>query len=162
MFQVANRKAHLNVQIVEILKVPDPAKTRKLTTHCLIEMSNPVQLVVRLPGGDGGQVVEGFKVAAVPDVGPQPGQQAAALGQAIQHLHLSGSPLGKCVAGLQQVFIHLKGRASGYLYRKKGVTKGNMQCSGSGAGLDPVPNESVDPNNRNCNCKLEQQIWIAS
>ena len=119
MFQVANRKAHLNVQIVEILKVPDPAKTRKLTTHCLIEMSNPVQLVVRLPGGDGGQVVEGLKVAAVPDVGPQPGQQAAALGQAIQHLHLSGSPLGKCVAGLQQVLIHLKGRAGGCYCRRR-------------------------------------------
>ncbi len=82
-------------------------------------MSNPVQLVVRLPGGDGGQVVEGLEVAAVPDVGPQPGQQAATLGQACQHLHLTGSPLGKCVAGLQQVLIHLKGRASGYLYRKK-------------------------------------------
>jgi hypothetical protein len=122
MFQVANRKANLNIQIVEILKVPDPddpAKSRKLTTHCLIEMSNPVQLVVRLPRRDGGQVVEGLEVAAVPDVGPQPGQQAAALGQASQHLHLSGSPFGKCVAGLQQVLIHLKGRASGYLYRKK-------------------------------------------
>jgi hypothetical protein len=117
MFQVANRKANLNVQIVEILKVPDLAKTRKLTTHCLIEMSNPVQLVIRLPRSDGGQVVEGLEVAAVPDVGGQPGQQAAALGQAIQHLHLTGSPLGKCVAGLQQVLIHLKGRASGSLYQ---------------------------------------------
>jgi hypothetical protein len=50
------------------------------------------------------------------------------------------------------------------LYRKKEKRslKGNMKCSGSGAGLDPVPNESVDPNNGNCNCKLEQQIRIAS
>ncbi len=63
-------------------------------------MCNPVQLVVRLAGRDGGEVVEGLEVAAVPDVGGKPGQQAAALGQARQNLYLRGSPLGKCVAGL--------------------------------------------------------------
>jgi len=80
----------------------NPAKLNPRCTHttlCLVEVCDPVQLVVGLPGGDGGQVVEGLEVVAVRDVGFQPGQQAAALGQALQHLHLLGFPLGKCTAG---------------------------------------------------------------
>jgi hypothetical protein len=80
----------------------------------LIEMCNPIQLVVRLSGRDGGEVVEGLEVAAVPDVGGQPGQQAAALGQARQNLYLRGSPLGKCLAGLHEVLVHLQAREEDY------------------------------------------------
>jgi hypothetical protein len=123
-------------------------------------MCNPIQLVVWLPGSDGGQVVEGLEVAAVPDVGPQPGQQAAALGQAIKHLHLSGSPLGKCVAGLQQVLIHLREGPQVITVEKNPwrswregqqvipVEKKSLKVPyriGSGAGLDPDSNESVNP-----------------
>ncbi len=77
-------------------------------------MCDPIQLVIRLAGGDGGQVVEGLEVAAVPDVGGQPGQQAAALGQARQHLHLTRSPLGKRLAGLHEVLVHLQVREEDY------------------------------------------------
>ncbi len=73
-------------------------------------MGDPIQFVIRLPRRDGGQVVEGFQVAAVLDVGSQPSEQAATQGYAGQHLSFFGAPFCKCAASPDQVLIHLEVR----------------------------------------------------
>ena len=68
---------------------------RRIAADRLVEVGHAVQLVVRLAGRDGSQVVEGLEVVAVLDVTIQPGQQVAAQRQTLQHSNFRLGPSRK-------------------------------------------------------------------